>query len=218
MCPLCTHVSKSGRVLKTHTIHDNSHNKAGRQLQFISEVTLIGTHIVSKFQPNPTIIATVMDHFGTQAASFKTISFQDHCVANCIEINSYKDFFQDHLDLVYFQHNGRTAHIPTTPHSTGPLRTSRQHFRSGRVMSPSRWKCPIFPKTDGMPASLVSWALKASSDGSILRFPKMMNSRKSWITYSKPSLTLLKYRCPTGITSMKCTVTSNRVSKKPLIS
>ena len=47
------------------------------------------------------------------AASFKTISIQDHCVANCIEINSYEHFFQDHC-LVYFQHNGRTAHIPTT--------------------------------------------------------------------------------------------------------
>ena len=48
------------------------------------------------------------------AASFKTISIQDHCVANCIEINSYEDFFQDHCILVYFQHNGRTAHIPTS--------------------------------------------------------------------------------------------------------
>ena len=47
------------------------------------------------------------------AASFKTISFQDHCVANCIEIKSYKNSFQDHCILVYFQHNGRTAHIPT---------------------------------------------------------------------------------------------------------
>ena len=45
-------------------------------------------------------------------------------------------------------------------------------------MSPSHWKCPIFPKKDGMPALLVSWALKASSIGSILRFPKMTTSRK----------------------------------------
>ena len=48
------------------------------------------------------------------AASFKTISFQDHCVANCTKIKSYDNFFQDHCILVYFQHNGRTAHIPTT--------------------------------------------------------------------------------------------------------
>ena len=47
------------------------------------------------------------------AASFKTISIQYHCVANCIKINSYKHFFQYHCLLVYFQHNGRTAHIPT---------------------------------------------------------------------------------------------------------
>ena len=59
-------------MLKTHTIHNNSHNKAAKQLQFISEVTLIGTHIVSKFQPNPTIIAKVIDHF--VHGSF----FQDH--------------------------------------------------------------------------------------------------------------------------------------------
>ena len=47
------------------------------------------------------------------AASFKTIPIQYHCVANCIKIHSYKHFFQDHFDLVYLQHNGRTAHIPT---------------------------------------------------------------------------------------------------------
>ena len=56
-------MSKSGRVLKTHTIHNNSHNKAARQLQFTSEVTLIGIYIVSKFQPNPSIIAKVIDNF-----------------------------------------------------------------------------------------------------------------------------------------------------------
>ena len=56
-------MSKSGKVLKTHTIHDNSHNMAGRQQQFTPEVTLIGTHIVSKFQPNPTTIAKVINNF-----------------------------------------------------------------------------------------------------------------------------------------------------------
>ena len=95
-------------MLKTHTICDNSLNKAGRQLQFTSEVTLIGIHIVSKFQPNPTIITKVIDNF--VHGNF----FQDHCVANCIKIKSYDNFFQDHCILVYFQHNGRTAHIPTT--------------------------------------------------------------------------------------------------------
>ncbi len=104
------------------------------------------------------------------------------------------------------------------PHSTGPPRTSRQHSRSGRVMSPSHWKHPIFPKTDGMPASLVSWAPKASSDGSILRFPKMMTSRKSRKTYSQPLQIIWKSRRPIGITSMKCTATSDRVNKKPLTS
>ena len=72
LCLLCTHVSKFGRVLKTHSHCDNSHNRVGRQLQFTSEVTLIGTHIVSKFQPNPTIIAKVIHHF--VHSSF----FQDH--------------------------------------------------------------------------------------------------------------------------------------------
>ena len=101
-------MSKSGKVLKIHTICDNSHNKAGRQLQFTSEVILIGIHIVSKFQPNPSIITKVIDNF--VHGNF----FQDHCVANNIKIKSYNNFFQDHCILVYFQHNGiRTAHIPT---------------------------------------------------------------------------------------------------------
>ena len=163
-------MSKFGGVLKTHTIHNNSHNKAGRQLQFTSEVTLIGTHIVSKFQPNPTIIAKVIEHF--VHSSF----FQDHFHSRPLYFSLFPAQWQDSS---YSNH----------PHSTGPLRTSRQHSRSGRVTSPLHWKRPIFPKTDGMPASLVSWAPKASSDGSILKFPKMMTSRKSRRTYSKPSQT-----------------------------
>ena len=102
-----------------NTIHDNSHNKDGRQLQFTPEVTFIGIHIVSKFQPNPSIIANVIDNF--VHGNF----FQDHCVVNCIKIKSYSNSFQDHpflsfsfqdhCILVYFQHNGiRTAHISTT--------------------------------------------------------------------------------------------------------
>ena len=65
-------MSKSGKVLKTHIICDNSHNKAGEQQQFTPEVTLIGTHIVSKFQPNPTNMAKVIDNF------VHSNFFQDH--------------------------------------------------------------------------------------------------------------------------------------------
>ena len=102
-------MSKSGKVLKTYTIHDNSHNKAGRQLQLTPEMTLIGVHIVSKFQPNPSTITKVINNF--VHGNF----FQDHCVVNCIKIKSYDNFFQDHCILVHFKHNGiRTAHIPTT--------------------------------------------------------------------------------------------------------
>ena len=72
-------MSKSGKVLKTHTIHDNSHNKAGRQQQFTPEVTLIDTHIVSKFQPNPTIIAKVVDNF--VHGNF----FQDHFLSRPLD-------------------------------------------------------------------------------------------------------------------------------------
>ena len=72
LCLLCTRVSKFGRVLKTHSNCDNSNNKIGRQFKFTSEVTLIRPHIVSKFQPNPTIIAKVIHHF--VHGSF----FQDH--------------------------------------------------------------------------------------------------------------------------------------------
>ena len=65
LCLLCTRVSKSDRVLKTHSNHDNSNNKIGRQFTLTSEVTLIGPHIVSKLQPNPTIIDKVIHHFCT---------------------------------------------------------------------------------------------------------------------------------------------------------
>ena len=89
-------MSKSGKVFKTHTILNNFHNKGGRQLQFTPEVTLIGAHIVSKFQPNPPIISKVIHTLLYMATSFKTISFQDHCVVNCIKIKLYGSFFQDH--------------------------------------------------------------------------------------------------------------------------
>ena len=72
LCLLCTHVSKFDRVLKTHSNHNNSNNTIGRQFKFTSEMTLIGPHIVSKFQPNPTIIGKVIHHF--VHSSF----FQDH--------------------------------------------------------------------------------------------------------------------------------------------
>ena len=68
-------MSKSGKVLKTHIIRNNYHNKAGRQQQFTPEVTVIGTHIVSTFQPNPTIIAKVIDNF--VHGNF----FQDHLLS-----------------------------------------------------------------------------------------------------------------------------------------
>ena len=63
LCLLCIHVSKFGRVLKTHSNCDNSHNNIARQLQFTSDVILIGPHIVSKFQANLAIIAKVIHHF-----------------------------------------------------------------------------------------------------------------------------------------------------------
>ena len=77
-------MSKSGKVLKTHIIHDNSHNKAGRQQQSAPEVTLIGTHIVSKFQPNPTIIAKVNDNF--VHGNF----FQDHSLSRPLCAKLYR--------------------------------------------------------------------------------------------------------------------------------
>ena len=182
-------MSKSGRVLKTHSIHDNSHNKADRQLQFTSEVTLIGTHIVSKFQPNLTIISKFIDHF--VHGNF----FQDHFhsgpLCGKLHLNYFIwKFLSRPLHFSLFPAQWQDSSYSNHPHSTGPPRTSRWHFRSGRVTSPLCWKHPIFPKTDGMPASLVSWAPKASSDGSILRFPKMTTSRKSQKTYSRPSQTL----------------------------
>ena len=72
LCLLCTRMSKFDRVLKTHSNRDNSNNNSGRLFKFTSEVTLIGPHIVSKFQPNPSIFGKVIHHF--VHGSF----FQDH--------------------------------------------------------------------------------------------------------------------------------------------
>ena len=120
------------------------------------------------------------------AASFKTISIQYHCVANCIEIHSYEHFFQDHC-FSLFPAQWQDSSYSSRPHSTGPLRTNRWPLGSGRVTSPLRWKHPMSPKRDGMPASLVSWALKASSIGSTLRSPQTKNAGKPRKTYSQPS-------------------------------
>ena len=78
-------MSKSGKVLKTHIIHNNSHNKAVRQSQFTPEVTLIGTHIMSKFQPNPTITAKVINNF------IHGNFFQDHFLLRplCAKLYQY---------------------------------------------------------------------------------------------------------------------------------
>ena len=114
------------------------------------------------------------------AASFKTIPIQYHCVANCIKINSYEHFFQDHFDLVYFQHNGRTAHIPTThiPLALrGPADMAFEEWQSHVTLV--HWKHPISPERDGMPASLVSWAQKASSDWQHLKISKDVEQRKT---------------------------------------
>ena len=150
-------MSKSGKVLKTHIICDNSHNKAGRQQQFTPEVTLIGTQIVSKFQPNPTIIAKVTNNF--VHGNF----FQDHCGVNCIKIKPYDTFLSRPSIFVYFPFKTITfGLIPAQWHRNNSYSnhpcftclqmTSRQHSRNGRVISHSCWKPPTFPKKDGMPA------------------------------------------------------------------
>ena len=138
------------RVLKTHSNCDNSNNTIGRQLKFTSEVTLIGPHIVSKFQPNPTIFGKVIHHF--VHGSF----FQDHpqrAPARVIASKSIWYFFQDHFGsfktifyLVYLQHNGRTAHFPAThiPLALqGPADSLRGvaescHPRAGSIQYPQR--------------------------------------------------------------------------------
>ena len=71
-CAYCAPVWANLTVLKTHSKRDNSNNTIGRQFKFTSEVTLLGPHIVSNVQPNPTIIGKVIHHF--VHGSF----FQDH--------------------------------------------------------------------------------------------------------------------------------------------
>ena len=65
-------MSKFDRVLKTHSNRNNSKDNSGRLFKFPPEVTPIGPHIVSKFQPNPSIFGKVIHHF--VHGSF----FQDH--------------------------------------------------------------------------------------------------------------------------------------------
>ena len=65
-------------------------------IRLVPEVTLIGTHIVSKFQPNPTIIAKVIDNF------VHSNFFQDHCVVNCIKIQPYGTFLSRPSIFAYF--------------------------------------------------------------------------------------------------------------------
>ena len=163
MCPLCTYMSKSGKVLKTHTIHDNFHNKTGRQQQFTTEVTLIGTHIVSKFQPNQTIIAKVINNFGH--SNF----FQDHFLSRPLcnklhQIKPYSTFLSRPSIFVHFPFKTisfslilaqwhQDSSYSNHPCLTGLQMTSRQHSRNGRVISHSHWKPPTFPQKDDMPAS-----------------------------------------------------------------
>ena len=71
-------------------------------------------------------------------------------------------------------HIRNRAHIPLA--LWGP---NRWHLRSGKATSPSCWKHPISPERDGMPASLVSWAQKASSDGKHLKISKDVEERKN---------------------------------------
>ena len=176
-------MSKSGNVLKTHKTCDNSHNKDGRQLQFTPEVTLISAHIVSKLQPNQTIIAKVIDNFVHH--NF----FQDHCVVNCTKIKPYGEllsrpsiwstfrsyfyFFQDHCPnftpfktifgtsfktitfSLFLAQWQQVSSCSNHLSLTGTQKSSRQHSRNGRDISHSHWKHPTSCRKDGMPASLV---------------------------------------------------------------
>ena len=78
------------------------------------------------------------------AAPFKTIPSMHHrasCVSNCINTSlSYRDHFgsfQDHFHVSIFTAQWQDSLYSNRLHSTGPLRTSRQPSRSGRVTSPS---------------------------------------------------------------------------------
>ena len=96
LCLLCTHVSKFDRLLKTHSNHDNSNNKIGRQFKFTSKVTLIGPTLCQIFSPIQQLLAKLSTIL-YMAASFKTIPIGYLCVSNCIKIHSYEYFFQDHF-------------------------------------------------------------------------------------------------------------------------
>ena len=82
------------------------------------------------------------------------------CV-NCIGSHSYKilsrpfGFFQDHSLFSIFTAQWQDSSFSSRPHFTGPPRTSKWPLRSGRVMSPSRWKRPISP--DRWYASIVGF-------------------------------------------------------------
>ena len=184
---MSTRAGTSGKVFNKHINRDNSGNNIGRQVQSTSEVTHIGPHIAFKLQPNPTVIDQVIHHpVHCKAISRIRIQIQSsirpHCELFHIQIHSDQT-----IELVYLQHNGRTAHLPTAHIPLALPRTSRRHLKSGKVMSPLHWKCPTFPKTDGMPASSGSWVTKVSSNGNTLTSPKTSKEGKYWRMSSPPS-------------------------------
>ena len=76
--PLWSPMSKIGRVSKTHKKQGNFCNRGVSWLQLIPEVTLVGTHIVSKFQLCTPIISKVI------ANSVHSNSFQDHLISGLL--------------------------------------------------------------------------------------------------------------------------------------
>ena len=79
--PLWPSMGKFGWVSKTHKKHGNFHNRGGSLLKLTSEVTTIGAHIVSKFQPCTPVISEVI------AKSVLSNSFQDHLISRPLYLN-----------------------------------------------------------------------------------------------------------------------------------
>ena len=66
------------------------------------EVNLIGIHIVSKFQPNPTIITKFINNFCTRQLLSRPFPFKTIVQQNCIKIKSYRNSLSRPLHFSLF--------------------------------------------------------------------------------------------------------------------
>ena len=151
------------------------------------------------------------------AASFKTIPIQYHCVSKCIKIHSYEHFFQDHFDLVYFQHNGRTAHFPAT-HIPLALRGPADGLQGVQSHVTLALEVSNIPRERWYGSIIGFLDTKGFKRWQHLEISKDIKGRKTPEDVFTAFANTLEVSTSSGTTSIKCTATYGRESKKPLTS